>query len=203
MLIVRNWLTNNFFTKIFKMILWRRRMQYWQPRQNIVNDRLEHFFSMSGKDEKLFPQIFFLQMFIWTRNLQSWQHFSKDSSQKAEIVFGQFPIHIWKKLGKNSNSKCFPRNVAYNFSNAKQISNSRKRAQYLRSLSEFQKTCSFPDKKQSYSKCLSRHRECSFDKRAKKLSQELKRVLLNVRKSMIEKSSFLQKKSTPTGYLET
>ena len=98
-----------------------------------------------------------------------------------------------KKLGKNVHSKCFPRNVAYNFSNPKKNSDSRKRAQYLRSLSEFQKTCSFPDKKQSYSKCLSGDIECSFDNRAKKLSQELKRVLLNVRKSVIEKSSFLQK----------
>ena len=179
-------------------------MQYWKPRQNIVNDRLEHFsLNVRQRRKNFSPQNFFLQMFIWTRNLQRWQYFSKDSSQKAERVFGQCPIHIWKKLGKNINSKCFPRNVAYNFSNHKKISNSRKRAQYLRSLSEFQKTCSFPGKKQSYSKCLSAHRECSFDNRAKKLSQELKRVLLNVRKSMIEKPSFLQKKPTPTGYLET
>ena len=141
-------------------------------------------------------------MFIWTRKLQWWQHFSKDSSQKAERVFGQCPIHIWKKLGKNINSKCFHRKVAYNFSNPKKIPIPEKGRNIFDHYRNFRKLVLSQTKNSLTRNVYLDTENAALTTVPKNLAKSWKEFCLMSEKVWLKNLRF-PKKSTPSGYLET
>ena len=102
------------FTKIFKLILARRRMQYWQPRQNFIDGKLGVFSQFQTKIKKYFAQNVSPDVHL-DMSKPVVTTLSKRSNQKSDRDFAQSPIQISKKLGKSFHANCSSGNVAYSY----------------------------------------------------------------------------------------
>ena len=179
--------------KIIQIILWIRRFRFWSSHWKFFGKRPKCFRSVSEKEWINYFLSKFFKIILRTRKCRFDNHVEKVHPKKWNIScpMSEEDKKTWF-LGENLFLKVFLWKWSIKIFKAQQ-KKFQKRAQYLRCLAEFQKTCSFADKKQPSSKCSSGHIECSFDNRAKKFFQEPKIFSLIVRNSLIEKSEFFPK----------
>ena len=176
----------------FKMVRWKRKILFWQPRRNFSSKRPKRFCSLSWKDGKQYfsGKIHCLKLFLRTRRMQFWRacrnffHIRPQAFHSRSKKDGKKP----EIFSKKNSSQFFDGHVKYCFENPTKIFSS-KSGNFFAQCPVMMERNSLLSQKSTLTQNLCRHLTCSFDNPGERISTKCRKFSFSVRKGW----KFLQK----------